>query len=153
MTDDYDPFVVYLAGPVNNVEDGGKSWRDTVKESYEDVPFVEFRDPLDKYNVSVEDLTIVDEEPSGDDEVAVSKLVSSDKFMIKDSDVLFIGYEPVQSIGTPMEVMWAYERDYPIGMWLRGHEYDDLSPWYKHHVDVFEQMSLKTIERLAFLKA
>jgi hypothetical protein len=134
-------FTVYLAGPVRFDDDGGKSWREEIKEKYEDDEAVEFKDPLDKYNIRVEDLEVVSGSESGESEVSVAEIVHGDKEMIDECNALFVGYSPVRSIGTPMEVMYAYERDYPIGIWLRDSELnvEDLSPWYRYHTDAVKQ--------------
>jgi len=126
---------VYLAGPVRNLEDGGLSWRQEVRDKLE--PYYEIESPLDKYNPSVDDVTVVDEaNPQDDSEVEFWEIVRSDKEQIDKSDVLFVGHANVQMIGTPMEVMYAYERDIPIVIW----DMDDvgeknMSPWFRTHAD------------------
>lgn len=129
--------LVYLAGPVRNDVDGGAVWRDDVIEVYSDG--VEFVNPLDKYNVPVEGLSVVggDSEESNSDTVGVNEIVEGDKEMLEMCDAVLVGYSNVQSIGTPMEVMWAYERDYPVGIWIRDPQMnpEDLSPWYQYHAD------------------
>jgi nucleoside 2-deoxyribosyltransferase len=123
---------VYLAGPVAAYADGGAGWRDRVQREYDDR--FAFRDPLSKYNVPVDDLTVTMGESDGPDEVSVTELVESDKEMLADSDAVLVGYSDVQSIGTPMEVMWAYERDVPVVIWVRDETpVHDLSPWYQYH--------------------
>lgn len=124
---------IYLAGPVAAYQDGGAAWRDRLVEEFGDE--FAFRNPLDKYNVPVEDLTIVDgSTPSADGCVSVTELVEGDKDLLRESDAVLVGYSDVQSIGTPMEVMWAYERDIPVAVWLRdATDYDQLSPWYRYH--------------------
>jgi len=124
---------IYLAGPVAAYQDGGAAWRDRVQEEFGHE--FDFRNPLDKYNVPVDDLTIVDGAgTSTDGVVSVTELVETDKQLLEESDAVLVGYSDVQSIGTPMEVMWAYERDIPVAVWLRDDTaYDDLSPWYRYH--------------------
>ena len=146
-------FTVYLAGPVNHIEDGGKSWRDEIKDHYSDNEFLDFRDPLDKYNIRVEDLEVVPGEDSGEGEVSVAEIVHGDKEMIRECNALFVGYNPVRSIGTPMEVMYAYQKGYPIGIWDResvGEE--QLSPWYRYHADVIGQYYEDVIRDIAILQ-
>lgn len=125
--------VVYLAGPVQAYQDGGAAWRDRIIRQFDDE--FDFRNPLDKYNVPVEDLTIVDGAgTSTDGVVSVTELVEADKDLLEESDAVLVGYSDVQSVGTPMEVMWAYERDIPVAVWLRDDtSYEDLSPWYRYH--------------------
>ena len=127
--------IVYLAGPVQHVADGGADWRDELQSVWGDR--FEFKNPLAKYNVPVENLTVVDGLNSdGDDEVSVGEIVRGDKRLIYESDAILIGYSDIQSIGTPMEAMFGYERHYPIAIWIRDDtDADDLSPWYRYHAD------------------
>jgi len=123
---------IYLAGPVAAYDDGGAAWRAWIKDQF---PDVDFRDPLAKYNVPVEDLTITATETPFEGEISVDTLVESDKELLRVSDGVLVGYTDVQSVGTPMEVMWARERDYPVALWVRDDTaFDELSPWYRHHV-------------------
>lgn len=125
--------VVYLAGPVANVPDGGASWREIVTERFGDE--IETRNPLDKYNVPAEELRI-SESPHADRDgvVGYADIVESDLELLEESDAVLVGYEDVQSVGTPMEVRWAYERDYDVAIWIRDDTgIHDLSPWYLHH--------------------
>ena len=125
---------IYLAGPVAAMVDGGAGWRDDIKEMF-GAEF-DFRDPLSKYNVPAEDLEIVPGLSDSDDEttVGVYEIVEGDKQLLEESDGVLVGFSHVHSIGTPMEVMWAYERDYPVALWLRDDtRRDELSPWYRYH--------------------
>ncbi len=129
---------VYLAGPVRNLDDGGSTWRQKVREKIE--PHYEIESPLDKYNPSVEDIEIVDDAVYGDDsKVAYWEIVRSDKQQIKNSDILFVGHKDVQMIGTPMEVMFAFERDIPIVIWdIDNTGESNMSPWFRKHADRIE---------------
>lgn len=141
--------VIYLAGPVAHKHDGGASWREAIKDAYASEP-VEFRDPLSKYNVPAQDLTVVDGTSDPDDELTVGTLeiVEGDKELIDESDAVLVGYEPVRSIGTPMEVMYAYERDMPVGLWIRERD-GALSPWYKEHVIFTRDHMTEVVDALA----
>jgi len=124
--------IVYLSGPVAAYDDGGREWREWVQDQF---PDVQFKDPLSKYNVPVEELTITSTETPFEGEVSVDVLVGSDKDLLRVSDAVLVGYTDVKSVGTPMEVMWARERDYPVALWVRDDTpVDELSPWYRHHV-------------------
>jgi len=123
---------VYLAGPVQNVEDSGRGWRDDLKGLYGDR--WDFLDPLDKYDVAAEDLTIVDDGPAGEGEITQAELVETDKAFVDEADAVFVGWSVVPSVGTPMEMLYAYERDTPVGVWYDGG--DELSPWMCYHADV-----------------
>lgn len=142
---------VYLAGPVGAYDDGGAEWRNEVTESFGDE--YDFRDPLSKYNAPARNLELVDGHSNPDNPVTVgiAELVESDKELLSESDGVLVGYTAVRSIGTPMEVMWAHERDYPIAIWVRDDtEFDDLSPWYQYHATAITTepgMGLSHIER------
>jgi len=140
--------IIYLAGPVAHKDDGGASWREAIKDAYEDEP-VEFRDPLDKYNVPAQDLDVVpgESDPDEDTTVGVREIVEGDKELIDESDGILVGYEPVRSVGTPMEVMYAYERDMPIGMWVRDED-GTFSPWYRGHVTFTASYMTHTVTTL-----
>ena len=128
---------VYLAGPVGHLEDGGAGWREEIADDYGDT--FDFKDPLEKYNVPLDDLQVVEgvSDPDIDDTVGIDEIVLEDKRLLIQSDAVLVGYSAVRSIGTPMEVMWAYERDYPIVLWIRDDTYvKDVSPWYRHHASV-----------------
>lgn len=141
---------IYLAGPVMNLDDGGAGWREDVIENYDDQ--FQFNNPLGKYNVPAESLTVVDG-TSGDSDhtVGVDEIVTGDKELLRDSDAVLVGYEAVRSIGTPMEVMWAFERDYPVAIWIRDSTpIDELSPWFQYHATAMTnslQMALSHLDR------
>jgi hypothetical protein len=155
MTDDRP--TIYLAGPVQHVDGGGADWREQVQEFYADE--YDFRDPLSKYNVPADDLTIVDgvSNPENDATVGVEEIVERDKGLLKESDGVLVGYSAVQSVGTPMEVMWAHERGYPIALWVRDDtEFGGLSPWYRYHATAITTavgMGLSHIRRYANAEA
>ena len=143
--------IIYLAGPVRNLEDGGAGWRVAIEERYGEQ--YDFRNPLDKYNVPAEDLTVVSgrSDPEDESTVGTTEIVEGDKELLRESDAVLVGHHDVQQIGTPMEVMWAYDRGYPIALV----SYDvidmaDLSPWYREHVgyeSFFEKDALIFLER------
>lgn len=142
---------LYLAGPVMHADDGGHGWRDEIKADIQHESFqtVEALDPLDKYSVGANDVEIVEPPSSGDNEVTCSEIVQADKQMIDDSDAVFVGYEMVKQVGTPMEVIYAYQKNMPIGVWLRDDTVEtDLSPWYRHHVDVIANRWKKAVSEL-----
>jgi len=87
-----------------------------------------------------------------DDIVSVTELVETDKDLLRESDGVLVGYSAVRSVGTPMEVMWAYERDYPVAVWLRDNtSYDDLSPWYRYHATGVMQHESAALSHLGYL--
>lgn len=143
---------IYLAGPVANVEGGGAGWREDVIEEYGGLPYdVEFANPLAKYNAPADDLRIIDGVSDADDEetVGADEIVRSDKQLILGSDALLVGYEAVQSVGTPMEVMFAHARDIPIAVWIRDETLrEKLSPWYRHHAGCVTYLTGVAVEHL-----
>jgi len=131
---------LYLAGPVQHADDHGVGWRETVTEL---VNSFETANPLDKYNIPVEDLTIVrgDADASGDNEIHARTIIKNDKRLIREADAILVGYEDVQMTGTPMEVCWCDEvcPETPIVVWMRDQtSRDELSPWWEH-ADAFER--------------
>lgn len=131
---------IYLAGPVRERFEGGRLWREEMIEDWSHR--FEFCNPLDKYNVSTENLIVVPgvSDYRESDTVGVSEIVEGDKEMMTTSDAILVGYTAVESIGTPMEVMWAAERDYPVVVWIQDSEIglEDMSPWYRYHADHIE---------------
>ena len=156
MSDD-DRTTVYLAGPVQHVDRGGADWRTEVAEFYADE--YDFRDPLSKYNIPADDLVVVDgiSNPDNPTTGGVDEIVERDKGLINESDGLLVGYSAVRSIGTPMEVMYARDRDYPVALWVRdGTDFETLSPWYRYHATAVTNdvgMALGHIERYANAEA
>lgn len=128
---------VYLAGPVAHVDDHGVGWRERVIETTHSFAF---NNPLDKYNVGLDNLEIVHNRPPLDEgEVSPEQIVSNDKQLIDDSDAILVGYEAVQSVGTPMEVMYAYATPKPVVLWIRDNtSRDALSPWWHVHTSAIE---------------
>jgi nucleoside 2-deoxyribosyltransferase len=132
MTDDQP--TVYLAGPVMSYADGGASWRESVKRAFGDE--YDLRDPLAKYNVSAQELEVVDgrSDPAVEETVGVDEIVEGDMQLLDESEGVLVGYTQVRSTGTPMEVMYARERGMPVAVWVRDDtDFEDLSPWYRYH--------------------
>lgn len=125
---------VYLAGPVQHVADGGASWRASLES---DRPEVNWLNPLAKYNIPASDVEIVGEgsDAAGEDgTVTPDEIVSGDKDLLRDADAVLVGYTHMKQIGTPMEVMWAWDHYMPVALWIRdGTDVDELSPWYRYH--------------------
>ena len=128
---------IYLAGPVAHADNHGVGWRETVEET---VSSFECANPLDKYNVGLDDLEIVHEPPAGDGQVTPHEIVGNDKRLLGESDAVLVGYEAVQSIGTPMEVMHVFGTGKPVVLWIRDDtDPEALSPWYHAHVNAIEE--------------
>ena len=110
---------IYLAGPIAHTDDA-TDWRQDLIDQHSGV---EFANPLDEYTPD-----------DASNPHLHSDIVDSDKQQIEASDALLVGYEAVRSVGTPMEVLFAYERDMPVAIWLRDQTpLSDLSPWYHYH--------------------
>jgi len=128
---------IYLAGPVQYAPRGGGGWREWVEQEFDNERY-EFLNPLEKYNVSADDLEIVAgrSHPDSEETVGVREIVERDKGLIRDADGVLVGYSPRRSIGTPMEVMYAYAREIPTALWVRDDtDIEALSPWYRYHTD------------------
>jgi hypothetical protein len=143
---------VYLAGPVRDAPKGGREWREQLEWDYG----VDYNliNPLDKYNISVEDLRVVSgtSDPDADDVVGVDDIVDEDIEMIRDSDGVLVGYADVgRMVGTPMEVMWARMHGYPVALWIRDDtDFEALSPWFRSMATALTndaEMALRHIDR------
>lgn len=141
---------VYLAGPVAAYDDGGAVWRDGVQEVFADE--FDFRDPLAKYNIPAGDLDVVAgySDPDNTETVGIDEVVENDLGLIDESDGILLGYTHVPSTGTPMEVMYARERDMPVALWVRDDTvFDDLPIWYRYHATALTtdvELALRHIE-------
>ena len=149
MTSTMSEHTIYLAGPVASLEDGGASWRQDLVDEYAEDDDVHFENPVAKYNVPAGDVDIVPSESDDPGEVTPGEIVEADKSMLRESDGVLVGYSDVQSIGTPMEVMWAHERDVPVVIWIRDDTlYGELSPWYRYHADAVTTSRLEAVSLL-----
>lgn len=122
---------VYLCGPINGrSDDDCKGWREYVKERLPDT-----RDPMDR------DYRGRELEPG-----IAAEIVMNDKSDVLESDVLLVYYDK-PSVGTSMEILYAYERDKHIVLVDRSDK--PLSPWLIHHCDVIVKSLDEAIARLA----
>ena len=139
---------LYLAGPVAALEDGGASWRDDLVDAYADAD-VGFANPLDHLNAPAEDVDIVPYESDDPSEVTPDEIVENDKEMLRESDGVLVGYSRERQIGTPMEVIWAFEHGTPVVIWIRDDTlYSELSPWYRYHADAVTTSRSAAVEKL-----
>ena len=140
---------LYLAGPVAALEDGGASWRDDLVDAYADAD-VGFANPLDHLNAPAEDVDIVAVDTDDPSEVTPDEIVENDKEMLRESDGVLVGYSRERQIGTPMEVMWAFEHGTPVVVvWIRDETlYSELSPWYRYHADAVTTSRSGAVEKL-----
>lgn len=119
-----DNMKVYMAGPIQHAHDDGKGWRQRVKERYD---YIEWLDPFDKY-----DSTEPEDQIREMDEVTEEYIVEEDLKLIHDSDAVLVHWENVPSVGTPMEIRYAYVNDIPVVLQTTV---DDPSPWLTYHAD------------------
>jgi len=140
---------LYLAGPVAALDDGGASWREEITTVFARDYNVQFKNPVAKYNVPASDVEIVSDASDDPSEVTPEEIVDADKDLLRESDGVLVGYSDVQSVGTPMEVMWSYERDMPVVIWIRdGTPHSELSPWYRHHATAVTDSVAMAVEVL-----
>ena len=150
------PGSVYLAGSVQHSEDGGHGWRDDLATRF---PGVDWVNPLDKYDVNVDNVRIVSDGEeilpedsrweTGDQVVRVSRLVRDDKAMIDASEAVFRRYDDgVPAEGSAQETIYAAENGKTVVTHLANVTGDRPSAWVEHHSDY---MSESLAECIAFL--
>lgn len=106
--------VAYLCGPINGCTDEeANGWRAVVKELWPGPTL----DPMRR-------------DYRGREAVATREIVELDKVDVAASDVLIVSYDK-PSVGTSMEVIWAWERGKPIVIVARPETV--LSPWLVYH--------------------
>lgn len=125
---------VYLAGPVRDAPDSGRGWREEIERNYGDE--YNIVNPLDKYDVPVESLEIVDgyADTGENGVVGTDDIVDEDLGRIVYCDAVLVGYADVgRMVGTPMEVMYARRvREIPVALWVRDEtDFTDISPWFR----------------------
>lgn len=115
---------VYMAGPIDDSEDHGKGWRETLKDHADHIHWV---DPLDKYDPDASYEEIMDK---WDGDVIVEQDIES----IEACDAMIVHWEDVQSVGTPMEVVYAVQVfEIPV---IVQTEVEELSIWLDTHANV-----------------
>lgn len=109
---------IYLAGPIRYSEDP-HTWREELSEEYDH----EFLNPLDWGD------------HTESDDPAPPEVVDQDiAYLRYDADAILCRWEPVETAGTPMELVYASEiYEIPVVVWNPYH--GDLSPWVEAHAD------------------
>lgn len=107
---------IYLAGPINGCTDSeANDWRERVI-GYFQHGTVGFLNPMRR-------------DYRGMEATSMREIVQLDKRDINCSDILLVRYlKP--SVGTSMEIYYAWERDIPVIVWA---DPVDLSPWLVYH--------------------
>ena len=104
---------VYLAGPIQNVSDDGRTWREYVTDTYDQFEWLNPQ-PLEE-------------------ELPPSEIVAHDRQMIDDSDALLLKYQKVASYGTPREHEYAVSKGKPVFAFTGESE---PSVWVRDDVEV-----------------
>lgn len=110
---------VYLAGPIYGCGDADcKDWRAAARAAL-DARGITYRDPMDR------DYRGREHEPG-----IAEEIVLGDKRDIIDCDALLVYFDH-PSVGTSMEVLFAYDNARPVVVWnTTGRA---LSPWLTYH--------------------
>lgn len=114
---------IYLCGPIAGCTDEEcKDWREAAKKQFKDTI-----DPMRR-------------DYRGREDDCVDEIVELDKKDIDDSDALLVNH-PKPSVGTSMEVLYAWERNKLIVVVVpKG---SSISPWMIYHstfiVETFEE--------------
>lgn len=104
---------IYLAGPINGCTDAeANNWRSAVKQLHGDV-----LDPMAR-------------DYRGKETEAVKEIVEGDKADIDACDGMVVWFER-PSVGTSMEVLYAWENSKPVAIVNRSGK--PVSPWLSYH--------------------
>jgi hypothetical protein len=106
--------IAYLCGPINGCTDEEcKNWR----ENFKDLWSGKTLDPMRR-------------DYRGKEAEAWREIVELDKIDVSNCDVLIVSYEK-PSVGTSMEILYAWERGKPIVVVARPET--SISPWLRYH--------------------
>ncbi|MHA2343507.1 MAG: nucleoside 2-deoxyribosyltransferase [Candidatus Hodarchaeales archaeon] len=115
---------VYLAGPIFKCSDSEcKDWRDYAIEKLES-----------------DTLNPMDRDFRGMEDDATLLIVEGDKLDIMEADVVLANYgdKPPSSVGTAMEILFAWEQHKPVFLVTTQPK---ISPWLKYHSSqIFESL-------------
>lgn len=105
---------VYLAGPINGCTDEEcKDWREAAKRILPDT-----LDPMTR-------------DYRGREDECFAEIVELDKEDILQAGLVLVNYDK-PSVGTSMEILYAWERGIPVILVARADS--KLSPWLRYHV-------------------
>lgn len=137
---------IYLAGAISDAPDSGIPWREDAKKMFSDGYVA--NDPLDKYNATEDNVNVV-EFPDRANNVTDAELVMEDKVAIEDSDAVLVNWQSnLSKTGTPMEVIFAYERGIPVVVWHSDRVRHELSPWIRHHTTFMFERFEDAVEKV-----
>jgi nucleoside 2-deoxyribosyltransferase len=131
--------VVYLCGPINGCTDEeAKDWREYAKKTYGDK--YDFLDPMRN-----------DYRGRENEEGIDAVIVEADKHDLDRSDAMLVNYDK-PSVGTSMEIMYAWETNPFIFIVVVAKPDAVISPWLKYHSDAIVPSfaeAFKTLEEAA----
>lgn len=105
---------VYLCGAINGRSDADcKEWRERAKQLWPDAI-----DPMRR-------------DYRGKEEASFSEIVEGDKADIDAADVLLVHYDGTPSVGTAMEMLYAWERGKHVVVVCAADA--RISPWMRYH--------------------
>lgn len=106
---------IYLCGPINGCTDAEASnWREFVKERLFQHEHI---DPMKR-------------DYRGKEAVAYREIVDLDKADVRAADLILVNYDK-PSVGTAMEVFYAWGLDKPVLVWAPPAAV--ISPWLRYH--------------------
>jgi nucleoside 2-deoxyribosyltransferase len=134
---------VYLAGPISGCSWGeSEDWRDNLKTYY--IPNVQFYSPL-RGKEYLKNETSIKDSYSGHINSTAKTIMVRDSFDVRTSDALvvnFMGAKKV-SIGTVMEVAWAWQNKTPVIALIEDlaniHEHSMLNEAFSWRVTTLEE--------------
>lgn len=128
---------VYLAGPITGCDDDeANDWRTIVGACIGRAGH-QVLDPMDWADMRGKEL-----EPG-----VPQRIVKLDKRAIRDADVMFVNALQGVSVGTTMEILYAYNCSVPVVLVTRQ---QPLSPWYQYHADEIEDNLPDGVNTLGF---
>jgi nucleoside 2-deoxyribosyltransferase len=123
---------LYLCGPINGCTDEeANGWRDLVKSLWPG----ETIDPMRR-------------DYRGREDQCADEIVEFDKIDIMRADALIVSYDK-PSVGTSMEVLFAFERGKPIV--VVAQQGTRISPWlryHSHHITSTYSMAINTLKEI-----
>lgn len=112
--------IVYLAGAIKGLTDSeANNWRDEITLGLGNAEF-EILNPMRR-----------DYRGRESSYESAHEIITLDKLDIDNSDFLIVNYEK-PSVGTSMEVLYAWERGKPIII-ISQVEFNDIPPWMMYH--------------------